>query len=182
MSKSALQGLVKGLARDLGPRGITINNVQPGPVDTNMNPASGEFAEALKSSWHFRGMRSRRSRVWSPTLRVLRLVSLRGKPDDRRRIQRVIRGANLDPVHLCYLGAEAFSQMKAMCFDDSVPKRALIPCETAIPVPGSGERRKSRICWMEASSSHSSVVCCRWSKLPPPTSGPRSAETAVESW
>ena len=48
MSKSALQGLVKGLARDLGPRGITINNVQPGPVDTEMNPATGEFAESLK--------------------------------------------------------------------------------------------------------------------------------------
>jgi len=48
MSKSALQGLVKGLARDLGPRGITINNVQPGPVDTDMNPAEGEFAEMLK--------------------------------------------------------------------------------------------------------------------------------------
>ena len=48
MSKSALQGLVKGLARDLGPRGITINNVQPGPVDTDMNPADGEFAESLK--------------------------------------------------------------------------------------------------------------------------------------
>jgi 3-oxoacyl-[acyl-carrier protein] reductase len=48
MSKAALQGLVQGLARDLGPRGITINNVQPGPVDTDMNPASGEFAEMLK--------------------------------------------------------------------------------------------------------------------------------------
>jgi len=48
MTKSALQGLVKGLARDLGPRGITINNVQPGPVDTDMNPATGEFAEMLK--------------------------------------------------------------------------------------------------------------------------------------
>ena len=45
MSKAALQGLVKGLARDLGPRGITINNVQPGPVDTDLNPATGEFAE-----------------------------------------------------------------------------------------------------------------------------------------
>jgi len=48
MSKSALQGLVKGLARDLGPRGITINNVQPGPVATDMNPDQGEFAEMLK--------------------------------------------------------------------------------------------------------------------------------------
>lgn len=48
MSKSALQGLVQGLSRDLGPRGITINNVQPGPVDTEMNPANGPFAETLK--------------------------------------------------------------------------------------------------------------------------------------
>jgi 3-oxoacyl-[acyl-carrier protein] reductase len=48
MSKSALVGLVKGLARDLGARGITINNVQPGPIDTDMNPANSEFAEMLK--------------------------------------------------------------------------------------------------------------------------------------
>ncbi len=47
MSKSALQGLVQGFSRDLGPRGITINNVQPGPVDTELNPASGDFAESL---------------------------------------------------------------------------------------------------------------------------------------
>jgi 3-oxoacyl-[acyl-carrier protein] reductase len=49
MSKSALQGLVQGLSRDLGPRGITINNVQPGPIDTELNPAEGHFAETLKS-------------------------------------------------------------------------------------------------------------------------------------
>ncbi|WP_074632570.1 3-oxoacyl-ACP reductase family protein [Nitrosospira multiformis] len=48
MSKAALTGLVKGLARDLGPRGITINNVQPGPTDTDMNPAKGDFAEMLR--------------------------------------------------------------------------------------------------------------------------------------
>ncbi|EPL03670.1 3-oxoacyl-ACP reductase family protein [Pseudomonas sp. CF161] len=47
MSKAALVGLTKGLARDLGPRGITINNVQPGPVDTDMNPADSDFAESL---------------------------------------------------------------------------------------------------------------------------------------
>jgi 3-oxoacyl-[acyl-carrier protein] reductase len=47
MSKSALVGLVKGLARDLGPRGITVNNVAPGPVDTDMNPDGGDFAAAL---------------------------------------------------------------------------------------------------------------------------------------
>jgi 3-oxoacyl-[acyl-carrier protein] reductase len=47
MSKSALVGLVQGLSRDLAPRGITINNVQPGPVDTDMNPESGDFGGAL---------------------------------------------------------------------------------------------------------------------------------------
>jgi len=47
MSKSALVGLTKGLARDLGPQGVTVNNVQPGPVDTDMNPADGAFADSL---------------------------------------------------------------------------------------------------------------------------------------
>ncbi len=47
MTKAGLVGLVKGLARDLGPRGITINNVQPGPTDTDMNPAKNAFAETL---------------------------------------------------------------------------------------------------------------------------------------
>jgi len=47
MSKSALTGLAKGLARDLGGRGITVNNVNPGPIDTDMNPATGDFATAL---------------------------------------------------------------------------------------------------------------------------------------
>jgi 3-oxoacyl-[acyl-carrier protein] reductase len=51
MSKSALQGLVQGLARDLGTRGITINNVQPGPIDTDLNPATGEFAEMMKKQF-----------------------------------------------------------------------------------------------------------------------------------
>lgn len=46
-SKAAVQGLVRGLARDFGPRGITANVVQPGPVDTDMNPADGPFAPAL---------------------------------------------------------------------------------------------------------------------------------------
>jgi len=47
MSKSALVGLVKGMARDLGPRGITVNNVSPGPVDTDMNPESAEFGASM---------------------------------------------------------------------------------------------------------------------------------------
>jgi 3-oxoacyl-[acyl-carrier protein] reductase len=47
MSKSALTGLTKGMARDLGGRGITVNNVNPGPIDTDMNPAAGEFAATM---------------------------------------------------------------------------------------------------------------------------------------
>ena len=47
MSKAAIAGLTRGLARDLAPRGITVNVVQPGPVDTDMNPATGPFAETL---------------------------------------------------------------------------------------------------------------------------------------
>jgi 3-oxoacyl-[acyl-carrier protein] reductase len=46
MTKSAVVGLTRGLARDLGPRGITVNNVQPGPIATDMNPDVGEFADA----------------------------------------------------------------------------------------------------------------------------------------
>jgi 3-oxoacyl-[acyl-carrier protein] reductase len=50
MSKAALIGLTKGLARDLGPRGITVNCVEPGPIDTDMNPASGEGAVEQRKS------------------------------------------------------------------------------------------------------------------------------------
>ncbi|MEU9941241.1 SDR family NAD(P)-dependent oxidoreductase [Streptomyces lavendulae] len=46
MSKSALTGLTKALARELGGRGITANIVHPGPVDTDMNPADGPYASA----------------------------------------------------------------------------------------------------------------------------------------
>ena len=49
MTKAALQGMVQGLARDLGPRNITVNNVQPGPTDTDMNPADGPFSEMMHS-------------------------------------------------------------------------------------------------------------------------------------
>lgn len=47
LTKSAMQGMVRGLARDFGPRGITVNAVQPGPTDTDMNPANGPMAELM---------------------------------------------------------------------------------------------------------------------------------------
>lgn len=49
VSKSALQGLGRGLARDFGPLGITVNIVQPGPIDTDANPESGPLKELMHS-------------------------------------------------------------------------------------------------------------------------------------
>ncbi|WP_315836967.1 3-oxoacyl-ACP reductase family protein [Bradyrhizobium prioriisuperbiae] len=49
MSKSALIAWTQGLARDLGPRGITVNIVHPGSTNTDMNPAAGEQAEAQRA-------------------------------------------------------------------------------------------------------------------------------------
>jgi 3-oxoacyl-[acyl-carrier protein] reductase len=47
-SKSALLAFTKGLARELGPKEITVNLVQPGSINTDMNPAHGPYAETLK--------------------------------------------------------------------------------------------------------------------------------------
>jgi 3-oxoacyl-[acyl-carrier protein] reductase len=43
-SKAAVAAYTRGWARDLGPKGITVNTVQPGPIDTDMNPSDGDFA------------------------------------------------------------------------------------------------------------------------------------------
>jgi 3-oxoacyl-[acyl-carrier protein] reductase len=48
LTKAALTGLTRGLARELGPRGITVNVIQPGPTATDANPDSGEFADAMR--------------------------------------------------------------------------------------------------------------------------------------
>lgn len=48
LTKGAVASFTRGLARDLGKRGITVNNIQPGPVDTDMNPATGPFSETMK--------------------------------------------------------------------------------------------------------------------------------------
>jgi len=49
LSKSAMQGFVRGLARDLGHKNITVNNIQPGPVDTDMNPEDGPMKDLMHS-------------------------------------------------------------------------------------------------------------------------------------
>src|SRR5882724_9094557 len=49
-TKGAVKMFSQGLARELGARGITVNNVQPGPIDTDLNPASGEWAAGQKAA------------------------------------------------------------------------------------------------------------------------------------
>lgn len=49
LTKSAMQGMVRGLARDFGDRGITVNSIQPGPTDSDMNPADGPMAATMHS-------------------------------------------------------------------------------------------------------------------------------------
>ena len=49
MSKSALQGFTRGLARDLGPKGISVTLVQPGATNTDMNPADSDQADYVRS-------------------------------------------------------------------------------------------------------------------------------------
>ena len=48
-SKAAIQGLTTALSRDFGPLGITVNNIQPGPVNTDLNPDNGPFADFLRT-------------------------------------------------------------------------------------------------------------------------------------
>jgi 3-oxoacyl-[acyl-carrier protein] reductase len=49
-TKGAVKMFTQGLARELGSRGITVNNVQPGPIDTELNPAAGEWAAPQKAA------------------------------------------------------------------------------------------------------------------------------------
>src|SRR5262249_18531513 len=50
MTKGAVANRARGLARDLGPQGITVNVVEPGPIDTDMNPADAEGADKQRRS------------------------------------------------------------------------------------------------------------------------------------
>jgi 3-oxoacyl-[acyl-carrier protein] reductase len=48
-TKGAIKMFTQGLSREVGSRGITVNNVQPGPIDTDLNPAAGEWAVPQKA-------------------------------------------------------------------------------------------------------------------------------------
>jgi 3-oxoacyl-[acyl-carrier protein] reductase len=49
-TKGAVKMLTQGLSREVGSRGITVNNVQPGPIDTDLNPAAGDWAVPQKAA------------------------------------------------------------------------------------------------------------------------------------
>jgi 3-oxoacyl-[acyl-carrier protein] reductase len=49
-TKGAVKMFAQGLSREVGPRGITVNNVQPGPIDTDLNPATGDWATPQKAA------------------------------------------------------------------------------------------------------------------------------------
>jgi len=49
-TKGAVKMFTQGLSREVGSRGITVNNVQPGPIDTDLNPAAGEWAVPQKAA------------------------------------------------------------------------------------------------------------------------------------
>jgi 3-oxoacyl-[acyl-carrier protein] reductase len=49
-TKSAIRMFTQGLSREVGDRGITVNNVQPGPIDTDLNPAAGDWATPQRAA------------------------------------------------------------------------------------------------------------------------------------
>src|SRR5260370_28290160 len=49
-TKGAIRMFAQGLSREVGDRGITVNNVQPGPIDTDLNPAAGDWAAPQKAN------------------------------------------------------------------------------------------------------------------------------------
>jgi len=49
-TKGAIKMFTQGLSREVGARGITVNNVQPGPIDTDLNPAAGDWAVPQKAN------------------------------------------------------------------------------------------------------------------------------------
>jgi 3-oxoacyl-[acyl-carrier protein] reductase len=49
-TKGAVKMFSQGLSREVGSRGITVNNIQPGPIDTDLNPAAGDWAPSQKAA------------------------------------------------------------------------------------------------------------------------------------
>ena len=94
-TKGAVKMFAQSLSREVGSRGITVNNVQPGPIDTDLNPRRGRLGDPAKSSHGTQPLRQRRRGRRPGRLRRQPGVVLhyRGKPNRRRRHQRL----NNDP-------------------------------------------------------------------------------------
>ena len=70
----------QGLSREVGDRGITVNNIQPGPIDTDLNPAAGEWAVPQKADMALnRCAASTISRRWRRSSLVRRHPILRAR-------------------------------------------------------------------------------------------------------
>ena len=93
-TKGAVKMLTQGLSRELGGRGVTVNNVQPGPIETDLNPAEGDWAEpqialtALKRYGQVEDVAALVAFVAGPGGELYH----GNKPDRRRRHERVSSG------------------------------------------------------------------------------------------
>lgn len=79
-TKGAVKMFTQALSRELGNRGITVNNVQPGPMDTELNPATSEWAVPQKAATALdRFGRVDESRQWSPLSQARKLPTSPGQ-------------------------------------------------------------------------------------------------------
>jgi NAD(P)-dependent dehydrogenase (short-subunit alcohol dehydrogenase family) len=72
-TKGAVKMFTQALSREVGSRGITVNNVQPGPIDTDLNPASGDWA-VPRSRWSPRSKRKADAQMQSLRIWQLQMV------------------------------------------------------------------------------------------------------------
>jgi 3-oxoacyl-[acyl-carrier protein] reductase len=91
MTKAAVASLTRGLAIDLAPRGVTVNNVQPGPTETDMNPRGGPHHDLVVSMLPVMqaGTADEVAGMVSYLASAEAAICYRGQPDDRRRPYRV---------------------------------------------------------------------------------------------
>ena len=90
-TKGAMKMFTQGLAREVGDRGITVNNIQPGPIDTDLNPAAGRLGGAAEGQHGAQALRQRRRyrRDGGVRRRPGGDLHHRRQPDRRRRHQRL---------------------------------------------------------------------------------------------
>ena len=94
-TKGAIKMFAQGLAREVGDRGITVNNIQPGPIDTELNPAGWRVGDSAKGEHRAQAIRQRRrhSGACGVRRRSRGLLHHRREPDGRRWDERVsLRG------------------------------------------------------------------------------------------